>query len=86
MHKYRFVLFSIADILNGLSVLYCFHSMASLARKQRLASSQQHMTSAGGETNNMRDSINEALLNRMRQKNNRVSPPKKMRSGVLGGW
>ena len=39
MHKYRFVLFSVADILNGLSVLYCFHSMASLARKEQLTQS-----------------------------------------------
>ncbi len=33
VHKYRFLFFSTADILNGLSVLYCFHSMASLAQK-----------------------------------------------------
>jgi hypothetical protein len=83
MHKYRFVLFSIADILNGLSVLYCFHSMASLARKQRLSLSQQQ-TMSTGDNNHMRDSLNEILLNRMRQKNNRGSPMKKG-SGRLGG-
>jgi hypothetical protein len=74
LHKYRFVIFSIADILNGLSVLYCFHSMASLARKQRSQSSQEPQTmSTGGKNNNMRESINEMLINRMRKKNSRTS-------------
>lgn len=54
MHKYRFVIFSVADIMSGLSVLYCFHSMASLARKQRISSSQQQTMSTGDNNNDMR--------------------------------
>lgn len=53
IHKYRFLIFSTADILNGLSVLYCFHSMASLARKQRFISmTQQETPQSTSETNN----------------------------------
>ena len=81
LHKYLFVIFSIADIFNGLSVLYCFHSMASLARKQRLTQSQQNMVSTG-QSNNMRDSLNEILLNRMIKKNRASHIKKRVYSGV----
>ncbi len=33
VHKHRFLLFSIVDILNGLSVLYCFFCVADLSKK-----------------------------------------------------
>jgi hypothetical protein len=36
IHKYRFVVFSVVDILNGVSILYAFYVMglSSLSRKR----------------------------------------------------
>jgi hypothetical protein len=34
VHKHRFLLFSVVDILDGLSVLYCFYCMADLSTKK----------------------------------------------------
>ena len=34
-HEYRFFLFSTIDILNGLSILYCFHCMAECNQHRR---------------------------------------------------
>ena len=35
IHKNRFLLFSIVDLLNGLSVLYCFYCMADLSTNHK---------------------------------------------------
>ncbi len=78
LHKYRFVIFSISDILNGLSVLYCFHSMASVARKHRSQSTNEPGMSTVENNNDMRESINEMLINRMRKKNSQSSYNKRV--------
>jgi uncharacterized protein (DUF2225 family) len=80
-HKMRFLIFSIVDLLNGLSVLYCFHAMASLANRQRITSSSQNLVRETSDNpEKLRESINEMLINRMKMKE--VQTNKKSKSNI----
>ena len=48
-HDYRFFLFSIIDIFNGVSLLYCFHCMAVCNRQRSEQIKNESGTQSGGQ-------------------------------------